>query len=244
MAEGTVVETKAPWRATVLTIFPEMFPGSLGHSLAGRALERETWRLDAVDIRGFATGKHRSVDDEPFGGGAGMVMRPDVVDAAIRGCGGSGPLIYLTPRGRLFDQARARELAAGEGVTLICGRFEGVDSRVLEAHAVEEVSLGDFVLSGGEPAALTLLDAVVRLLPGVIGKEESLAEESFEWGLLEYPHYTRPQIWDGRAVPEILLSGHHEKIRDWRRRQAEEVTKHRRPDLWSRYVALPSKNRT
>ncbi len=227
----------APWHAAVITIFPEMFPGPLGQSLAGRALAKGMWRLDAVNMRDYAMDKHRSVDDVPFGGGAGMVMRPDVVDAAITAHRGAGPLIYFTPRGRLLDQSRVRELAAGPGATLLCGRFEGVDQRVLEAQGAEEISLGDFVLSGGELPALMLLDAVVRLLPGVIGKEESLAEESFEWGLLEYPHYTRPQIWTGRAVPEVLASGHHEKIRAWRRSQAEEITRQRRPDLWARYVA-------
>lgn len=241
MSLGT---TEQPWHATVLSIFPEMFPGPLGQSLAGRALARGTWRLDAVNIRDFATDKHRSVDDEPFGGGAGMVMRPDVLDAAITGGRGPGPLIYMTPRGRLMDQALARDLAAGPGATILCGRFEGVDQRVLDAHAAVEVSLGDFVLSGGELAALVMLDAVVRLLPGVVGNQETLAEESFEWGLLEYPHYTRPAEWQGRAVPDVLLSGHHEKIRDWRLRQSEDVTRTRRPDLWSRYAsAKDSKER-
>lgn len=235
--EGTV---RSPWHATVLSIFPEMFPGPLGLSLAGRALARGAWRLDAVNIRDHAKDKHRTVDDVPFGGGAGMVMRPDVLDVAITANRGSGPLIYMTPRGRLMDQALVRELAAGPGATILCGRFEGVDQRVLEAHEAVEVSLGDFVLSGGELPALVLLDAVVRLLPGVIGKEESLAEESFEWGLLEYPHYTRPADWQGRAVPEVLLSGHHEKIRGWRRRQSEEITRLRRPDLWARHVEADS----
>ncbi|MFD2232871.1 tRNA (guanosine(37)-N1)-methyltransferase TrmD [Phaeospirillum tilakii] len=226
-----------PWRATVLTIFPEMFPGPLGLSLAGRGLAEGIWSLDAVDIRGYATDRHRSVDDSPFGGGAGMVMRPDVLDAALDGAGGVGPLIYLTPRGRRLDQPLVRELAAGPGVRVLCGRFEGVDQRLLEAREAVEVSIGDFILSGGEPAALVMLDAVVRLLPGIVGAAESLDEESFEWGLLEYPHYTRPQLWQGRAVPEVLLSGHHEKIRAWRRRQAEEITRRRRPDLWDRYQA-------
>ncbi len=226
-----------PWSATMLTIFPEMFPGPLGQSLAGRALQDGVWSLEAVDIRAFARDKHRSVDDAPFGGGPGMVMRPDVVDAAIRGAGGEGPLVYMTPRGRLFDQAKARALAEGPGVRILCGRFEGVDQRVLEAHGAEEISIGDFVLSGGEPAALIVLDAVVRLLPGVIGREESLVEESFERGLLEYPHYTRPAEWQGRAVPEVLLSGHHEKIGAWRQAQAEDVTRLRRPDLWERWLA-------
>lgn len=226
-----------PWTATLLTIFPEMFPGPLGVSLAGRALQDGRWALRAVDIRDFARDRHRTVDDTPCGGGPGMVMRPDVVDAAIRGAGGCGPLLYLTPRGRLFDQAMARRLAAEPGVRILCGRFEGVDQRVLDAHGAEEVSVGDFVLSGGEPAALIVMDAVVRLLPGVIGSEDSLTEESFERGLLEYPHYTRPALWDGRPVPETLLSGHHEKIRAWRLGQAEQATRMRRPDVWERYRA-------
>jgi tRNA (guanine37-N1)-methyltransferase len=230
-------EDRIPWRATVFTIFPEMFPGPLGQSLAGRALTEGRWALDAVDIRGFAMDRHRSVDDAPFGGGAGMVMRPDVVAAAVRGRTGPGPLVYLTPRGRLLTQARVREMAAGPGVRLLCGRFEGVDQRALEALEAEEISLGDYVLSGGEIAALALLDAAVRLLPGVMGSAESLEEESFERGLLEYPHYTRPQDWEGRAVPEVLLSGHHERIRDWRRRQSEDITRQRRPDLWSGLAA-------
>jgi tRNA (guanine37-N1)-methyltransferase len=227
-----------PWWATVITLFPEMFPGPLGLSLAGRALTEGVWRLDAIQLRDYAADRHRSVDDEPFGGGPGMVMRPEVVAAAIKGAadaGGVGPLIYFTPRGRLLDQALARELASGPGATLLCGRFEGIDQRVLDAAKAVEVSLGDFVLSGGEIPALALMDAVVRLLPGVVGTADSLAEESFERGLLEYPHYTRPQTWDGREVPEVLLSGHHEKIRDWRRRQSEDATRSRRPDLWARY---------
>ena len=227
-----------PWRAVVLTLFPEMFPGLLGHSLAGKALAQGLWTLEAVDIRGFARDKHRTVDDTPFGGGAGMVMRPDVLDAAIRSARDSrGPLIYLTPRGRPLSQALVKDLAAGPAVTLLCGRYEGVDERVLEASGAEEVSLGDFVLSGGEPAAMCLLDACVRILPGVLGAPESLTEESFERELLEYPHFTRPQIWNGRPVPDVLLSGHHERIRSWRLAQAEAVTKQRRPDLWDRYVA-------
>jgi tRNA (guanine37-N1)-methyltransferase len=213
-----------------------MFPGPLGLSLAGKALQDDVWGLEIVDIRAFARDKHRAVDDAPFGGGPGMVMRPDVIDAAIAGAGGSGPLVYLSPRGRLLDQARVRALASGPGVRLLCGRFEGVDERVLEAREIEEISLGDFVLSGGEPAAIALIDACVRMLPGVMGAAESLAEESFERGLLEYPHYTRPQEWHGRAVPEILLSGHHEKIRAWRQARAEETTRQRRPDLWQRYT--------
>jgi tRNA (guanine37-N1)-methyltransferase len=226
------------WRATVLTIFPEMLPGPLAHSLAGKALRAGLWRLETVDIRDFARDKHRSVDDAPFGGGPGMVMRPDVLDAAIEGCGGVGPVILLSPRGRRLDQQRVYTLAAGPGVTLICGRFEGVDERVLEARAVEELSLGDFVLSGGEPAAIAVIDAGVRLLPGVVGDDRTLAEESFADGLLEYPQFTRPQLWQGRAVPEVLVSGDHGRIRAWRRAQAERLTRERRPDLWeARLVA-------
>ena len=225
------------WRATVLTIFPEMLPGPLAHSLAGKALQAGIWQLETVDIRDFARDKHRSVDDAPFGGGPGMVLRPDVLDAAIAGAAGAGPLILLSPRGKPLDQRRVRALAGGPGATLICGRFEGVDERVIAARAIEEVSLGDFVLSGGEPAAIALIDACVRLLPGVVGCVETLAEESFAAGLLEYPHYTRPQLWQGRGVPEVLVSGDHRRIREWRRSEAERLTRERRPDLWRRYVA-------
>jgi tRNA (guanine37-N1)-methyltransferase len=225
------------WHATVLTIFPEMLPGPLAYSLAGKALGAGLWRLGTVDIRDYATDKHRSVDDAPFGGGAGMGLKPDVLDAAIAGAGGVGPLINLSPRGRPLDQARVHELAAGPGVRLICSRFEGVDERVLEANAVEEISLGDFVLSGGEPAAIALIDACVRLLPGVVGSAETLDEESFAAGLLEYPHYTRPAVWHGRTVPDTLVSGDHGRVRAWRRAQAELLTRQRRPDLWERYCA-------
>ena len=225
------------WQATVLTIFPEMFPGPLGCSLAGKALREGLWGLEAVDIRDFARDKHRSVDDAPFGGGPGMVMRPDVVDSALAGTERPGPVVYLSPRGKPLDQARVRDFAAGPGVTLLCGRFEGLDERVIEARRMEEVSLGDLVLSGGEPAAIALIDACVRLLPGVLGAAETLEEESFERGLLEYPHYTRPQTWEGREVPPVLVSGHHEKVRQWRLARAEEATQQRRPDLWDRYVA-------
>ncbi len=225
------------WHATVLTIFPEMLPGPLAYSLAGKAMRAGLWRLDAVDIRDYATDKHRSVDDAPFGGGPGMVLRPDVLDAAIAGAGGVGPLINLSPRGRPLDQARVRALASGPGLRLICSRFEGVDERVLEANQVEEVSLGDFVLSGGEPAAIALIDACVRLLPGVVGAAEALDEESFANGLLEYPHYTRPQVWQERTVPDTLVSGDHQRVRAWRRTQAELLTRQRRPDLWESYCA-------
>jgi tRNA (guanine37-N1)-methyltransferase len=225
------------WQVTVLTIFPEMLPGPLAFSLAGKALKGGIWSLDTVDIRDFATDRHRSVDDAPFGGGPGMVLRADVLDAAIAGAGGAGPLINLSPRGRPLDQARVRDLAAGPGVRLICSRFEGVDERVLEENQVEEISLGDFVLSGGEPAAIALIDACVRLLPGVIGAADTLVEESFAEGLLEYPHYTRPAVWHGRTVPDTLVSGDHGRVRAWRRAQAELLTRQRRPDLWKRYCA-------
>ena len=228
---------KPVWTARVLTLFPEMFPGPLDHSIAGKALEDGVWALETVDLRDFASDKHRTVDDAPFGGGPSMVLRPDVVDAALQAAAGThGPVIYLSPKGRLLDQERVREIAQASAVTLLCGRYEGVDERVIEARGLEEVSLGDFVLSGGEPAAIALIDACVRLLPGVLGNEASLVEESFERGLLEYPHYTRPQDWRGRKVPETLLSGHHEKIRAWRLAEAEKITRERRPDLWARYT--------
>jgi len=227
------------WHATVLTLFPEMFPGPLGASLAGRALEREVWRLSAIDIRDFATDRHRSVDDTPAGGGPGMVMRADVLGRAIDGVvsADARPLLLLSPRGRPLNQAKVRTLASGPGVVLVCGRFEGVDQRVIEGRRLEEVSLGDFVLSGGEIAALALIDACVRLLPGVMGKEASAAEESFSEGLLEYPQYTRPQIWEGRSIPEVLTSGDHGKVAAWRRAEAERLTRERRPDLWAAHLA-------
>jgi tRNA (guanine37-N1)-methyltransferase len=224
------------WRVTVLTTFPEMLPGPLAYSLAGKALKAGLWQLETVDIRHFARDKHRSVDDAPFGGGPGMVMRADVLDAAVGGSGGAEPLLLLSPRGRRLDQQRVRELAAIPGMTLICGRFEGVDERVLEARAIEEISLGDFVLSGGEPAAIAVIDACVRLLPGVLGCAQTLAEESFAEGLLEYPQYTRPRLWQERAVPEVLVSGDHRRIRAWRRAEAERLTRERRPDLWEHYL--------
>jgi tRNA (guanine37-N1)-methyltransferase len=226
------------WRATVLTIFPEMFPGPLGSSLAGKALADSKWALQVIDICDFATDKHRSVDDTPSGGGAGMVMRADIAAAAIyaarAGVPPDMPALYLSPRGAPLTQARARELAQGPGAILLSGRFEGVDQRVLDARNIEEVSIGDYVLSGGELAALVLIDACVRLLPGVAGNETSLAEESFAQGLLEYPHYTRPREWEGRAIPEVLLSGDHKAIAEWRREQAERLTRERRPDLWEK----------
>ena len=229
----------SPWKAKVLTLFPEMFPGPLGLSLAGQGLEAGSWALEAVDIRDFAADKHRTVDDPPFGGGPGMVIRPDVVSEAIDAAAGADPslaLIYLTPRGRPLTQARVGELARGPGIVLLCGRYEGLDERVLDAHGLDEISLGDFVLSGGEAAAIAVIDACVRLLPDVVGAPESLIEESFENGLLEYPQYTRPREWRGRTVPEVLVSGDHEKIKAWRRHQAEAITRERRPDLWARYA--------
>ncbi len=230
----------APWAAHVLTIFPEMLPGALDFSLVGQALSQEIWSLDAVDIREFATDRHKSVDDMPFGGGAGMVMRPNVVGAAIDHVTEKAPdlpRLYLTPRGRSLTQKRIEHLAKGPGVVVLCGRFEGVDQRVVEAKSLEEVCLGDFVMSGGELAAMALIDACVRLLPGVIGAEASLMEESFNEDLLEYPQYTRPQSWEGYQVPDILLSGHHARIKEWRQRQSEAVTKAKRPDLWARYLS-------
>jgi len=225
------------FRASVLTLYPEMFPGPLGISLAGRALAEGKWSLDAVQIRDFATDKHRSVDDTPAGGGAGMVMRADVLAAAIDASVPQGmPLLAMTPRGAPLTQARVRDIAAGPGVAILCGRFEGMDERLFEARDIEPVSIGDYVLSGGEIGALVLLDACVRLLPGVMGAPSSGDEESFESGLLEYPHYTRPQIWEGRTIPEVLRSGDHAKIAAWRKQQAEIVTRSRRPDLWERHI--------
>jgi tRNA (guanine37-N1)-methyltransferase len=220
--------------ATVLTLFPDMFPGPLGHSLAGEALARGLWSLEARDIREHGIGRHRAVDDTPAGGGPGMVMRADVVAASLDAAAPRGdprPRLLMSPRGAAFQQAHAREWAAGPGLVIVCPRFEGVDERVIEARSLIEVSIGDYVLSGGEIAALAVLDACVRLIPGVMGKEASGAEESFENGLLEYPHYTRPREWEGRVIPDVLLSGDHARIAEWRRREAERITKERRPDL-------------
>ncbi len=225
---------RPPWRATVLTLFPEMFPGPLGLSLAGQALQAGIWSLAAVAIRDFGLGRHRTVDEAPAGGGAGMVMRADVLAAAIdhaRSMEADAPLIYLSPRGERFDQALARELSCGPGVLLVAGRFEGIDERVIAARGMREVSIGDYVLSGGELAAMVLIDACVRLLPGVVGAQASLAQESFEADLLEYPHYTKPRDWEGHPIPEVLLSGDHKRIAEWRRKEAERLTAERRPDL-------------
>ena len=225
---------------TVLTVFPELFPGFLGYSLTGKALEEQKWQLQAVNIRDYAFDRHKSVDDTPCGGGAGMIMRPDVLGRAIEANHTRGRIIYMSPKGRPLTQKLVHELSREEELTIVCGRFEGIDERVIEAYNVEEISIGDYILTGGEQAAQIMLDAVVRLLAGVLGNEASLEDESFENFLLEYPQYTRPTEWEGRSVPEVLLSGHHRKIADWRREQAEIATKAKRPDLFKKY--LDSKN--
>ncbi|MEM0988810.1 MAG: tRNA (guanosine(37)-N1)-methyltransferase TrmD [Pseudomonadota bacterium] len=232
------------FHAQVLTLFPGMFPGPLEEGLTGKALKDGLWTCDAIDIRRFATDRHRTVDDTPAGGGAGMVMKPDIVAKALDFAGKRGiergagrEVVYLSPRGRPFTQTMAQNIAAGQGLTLLCGRYEGIDQRVLDAYGVQEVSLGDYVLTGGEVAAMVLLDAVIRLRPGVLGNAASTEEESFSRGLLEHPHYTRPQVWEGREIPEVLLSGHHARIADWRLSQAQDLTRERRPDLWSAYEA-------
>ncbi|OWK29356.1 tRNA (guanosine(37)-N1)-methyltransferase TrmD [Sphingomonas dokdonensis] len=221
--------------ATILTLYPEMFPGPLGHAIAGRALAEGRWSMEAVNIRDFATDRHRTVDDTPAGGGAGMVLRVDILAAALDAQGQGRPVLAMTPRGKPLTQARVRQLAEGPGAVILCGRFEGFDERLFEARAIEEVSIGDYILSGGETAALVLLDACVRLLPGVMGAASSGVEESHESGLLEYPHYTRPQQWEGRTIPEVLRSGDHAKIAAWRKARSEEDTRLRRPDLWERH---------
>ena len=236
----TQMTSKLPWRAHVITIFPEMFPGPLAYSLAGQALESKTWALKALNLRNFADNRHKSVDDTPYGGGSGMVMRPDVVGNAIQKASNSDPdlpLVYLTPRGQQVNQRMVNELARGPGLIVICGRYEGIDSRVMEAFPGQELSVGDYVLSGGEPGAISLFDACVRLLPGVVGDSNSLLEESFEEGLLEYPHYTRPKNWRGLKVPDILISGHHKNIQRWRQNKSKTITQERRPDLWERYLS-------
>ena len=220
------------FRATILTLYPEMFPGFLGQSLSGKALERGAWEIEPVHIRDFATDKHRSVDDTPSGGGAGMVLRADILAKAIDSVGDDDrPRLLMSPRGRPLTQKRVRELADGPGAVIVCGRFEGVDQRVIDARNLEEVSIGDYILSGGEPAAMILLDAVIRVLPGVMGNEQSGVHESFESGLLEHPHYTRPPVFEGREIPEVLTSGNHAKIEKWRQEQALRLTAERRPDL-------------
>ena len=240
-------QIKGAWTAKVITLFPEAFPGTLGLSLTGKALDFGLWQLEAIDLRTFGEGKHRNVDDTPAGGGAGMVLRADVVDAALRHARigtpvdrGRWPVVYLSPRGNPFTQETARRLAACDGMTLLCGRFEGVDQRVLDHHGIEEISLGDFVLTGGEIAAQAMLDATVRLLPGVLGNAASTEEESFSDGLLEHPQYTRPAVWEGQEIPAVLQSGNHAEIAKWRRAQSEALTQARRPDLWARRTGRPN----
>lgn len=232
----------AAWRAKIITLFPDAFPGVLGQSLTGKALQEGLWALETIDLRTFGIGKHQNVDDTPTGGGAGMVMKPDVVGAAFEQAARGAPndrdewpVIYVSPRGKPFTQAMAQRFSSARGMTILCGRFEGVDQRVLDHYEVEEISLGDYVLTGGEIAAQALIDASVRLIPGVLGNSDSAVEESFSNGLLEHPQYTRPNDWAGRQVPEVLLSGHHGKIEAWRKEQSEELTKKRRPDLWKDY---------
>lgn len=226
-------------KVKILTIFPELFPGFLGSSLTGRALEKGLWSIEAINIRDYAFDKHGSVDDTPCGGGAGMVMRPDVLGEAIKATHEKGSkIVYMSPRGKVFNQQMAKEFSQLENITIICGRFEGIDERVIEAFDIEEISIGDFVLTGGEQAAQIMLDASVRLIPGVLGNNDSIEDESFENFLLEHPQYTRPIEWEGREVPEILLSGHHKKIKDWQKKQSIEITKEKRPDLYKKYLAL------
>lgn len=239
---------KGAWCARIVTLFPEAFPGTLGLSLTGKALDQGRWQLETIDLRPFGEGRHRNVDDTPAGGGAGMVLRADVVARALdQAAAGTPadrarwPVVYLSPRGKPFTQAKARDWAAADGITLLCGRFEGVDQRLLDAYAVEEVSLGDFVMTGGEIAAQAMLDATVRLLPGVIGNAESLDEESHSHGLLEHPQYTRPQVWQGLEIPAVLTSGNHAAVAKWRREQAEALTRGRRPDLWAEWLAAEGK---
>ena len=240
-------ELAGVWQARVLTLFPDAFPGVLGTSLTGRALQDGKWQLHTHDIRDHGLTKHRNVDDTPAGGGAGMVLRADVVGPAIEGAiarqKGNCPIVYMSPRGRRFDQAMARDWARADGVTILCGRFEGVDERVLEHYGVQEVSLGDFVMTGGELAAQAMIDATVRLLPGVLGNADSAVEESHSDGLLEHPQYTKPALWNDRAVPEVLMSGNHAKIEAWRREMSEALTKSRRPDLWEKHLPDTSKKR-
>ena len=228
-------------KINILTLYPDMFPGFLGYSLAGKALADGKWSYQCINIRDYATDAYKSVDDTPFGGGAGMVMKAEVVDAALNALKPSGMIYYLSPRGKTFNQQMAEQFAQTDELTFICGRFEGIDQRVLDKWNIQEISIGDFVLSGGEPALLTLLDATIRLIPTVMGNQDSLSEESFSNGLLEYPHYTKPAVWQNRSVPDVLLSGHHANIQKWRRQQSEEITKTNRPDLWETYLATQPK---
>ena len=239
-------ELAGVWTVRVITLFPEAFPGVLGHSLTGKALKDGLWQLDTIDLRQFGIGKHRNVDDTPAGGGAGMVLRADVVGPALehaqQSAHGNWPAFYLSPRGKPMTQSLMKALAAADGVTLLCGRFEGVDERALDHYGVGEVSLGDFVMTGGEIAAQALIDATVRLLPGVLGNEASTDEESFSNGLLEHPQYTRPANWQGRSIPDVLMSGHHGRIADWRKARSAELTRARRPDLWDAFEAQTAKS--
>jgi tRNA (guanine37-N1)-methyltransferase len=234
------------WKAKIITLFPTAFPGVLGESLTGKALQEGLWQLETVDLRQFGKGRHRNVDDTPAGGGAGMVLRPDVLGEAIEhtmsGTSGNWPLVYLSPRGKPMNQQMMQNFARCDGMTLLCGRFEGVDERVLEHYGIQEVSLGDFVMTGGEIAAQALIDATVRLIPGVLGNQASTEEESFSSGLLEHPQYTRPAEWQGRKIPDVLMSGHHGKIAEWRQEMSEEITKSRRPDLWAAHQARKGKD--
>ncbi|WP_375173904.1 tRNA (guanosine(37)-N1)-methyltransferase TrmD [Pseudooceanicola sp.] len=227
------------WTARIITLFPQAFPGVLGESLTGKALAEGKWQLDTIDLRTYGEGKHRNVDDTPAGGGAGMVLRPDVMGRAIEdamaGASGAWPLVYLSPRGPRFDQRMAERLARAQGITMICGRFEGLDERVIQHYGIQEISLGDFVMTGGELAAQAIIDATVRLLPGVLGNAQSTEHESFSEGLLEHPQYTRPAEWNGHQIPDVLMSGHHGEIAKWRRQMSEEMTRARRPDLWAAY---------
>jgi tRNA (guanine37-N1)-methyltransferase len=232
------------WRVHILTLFPDLFPGFLGHSVTGRARAENIWDYTATNIRDFATDRHKTVDDVPYGGGAGMVMKPDIVEAAVLSLPATGRKIYMSPRGQVLTQKLAQDFAREENLTILCGRYEGVDQRVLEAHGFEEISIGDYILTGGEQAAMILMDAVIRLLPGAVGNAETPDEESFSDGLLEYPHYTRPASWTDssgttRNIPEILTSGHHKNVEKWRKSQSEELTRRNRPDLWSKYQEKP-----
>lgn len=232
------------WTARIVTLLPDLYPGLFSHSLLGKALEKKIWSLDVTDVRDFSSGFHKTVDDSPYGGGAGMVLKPDVVGRALDSVLAKAPhtkMIYLSPRGRVFNQSVAKELKSYEDVTFLCGRFEGLDERVIEAYSMQELSLGDFVLCGGDVAAFAIIETIVRLLPGVVGKQESLFQESFEVSLLEYPHYTRPADWQGRVVPDVLLSGDHKKIDKWRQTQAETITQQRRLDLWTAYCQQKEK---
>lgn len=235
-------DLKGAWKAKIITLFPDAFPGVLGESLTGKALQDGLWQLETIDLRPFGEGRHKNVDDTPAGGGAGMVLRADVLDRALGQAAGNTPddrnrwpVIYMSPRGKPLTQALAQQLAKADGITILCGRFEGVDERIIDHHRIQEISLGDFVLTGGEIAAQALIDATVRLIPRVLGNHASVDEESFSDHLLEHPHYTKPATWKGRDIPDILLSGHHGKISDWRRDMAERLTKERRPDLWRAY---------